>query len=81
MDTGIQKSKYPWVVASWSIKIKVKGDNIVTMYNMVPYNSNVMNVEDDITNIFTIRQKRNVYHREDNKCGDNFIMIILDESH
>ena len=51
------------------------------MYNMVPYNSNVMNVEDDITNIFTIRQKRNVYHREDNKCGDNFIMIILDESH
>ena len=37
IDTGIHKSKYHWAYVSWSIKIKVKGYNIETMYNMVPH--------------------------------------------
>ena len=46
IDTGIKKSKYHWEDFSWSIKIKVKGGKIETMYNMAPYKSKMMHVED-----------------------------------
>ena len=34
IDNVIHKPKYHWSYVSCSIKIKVKGDNFVTMYNM-----------------------------------------------
>ena len=37
IDIEIHKSKYHWSHFHWSTKIKVKGDNIETIYNMIPY--------------------------------------------
>ena len=41
------------------MKIKVKEDNIATMYNMVPYKLKVIHVEDDILNFSPIILNRN----------------------
>ena len=51
MDTGTHKWKYHWSDVLLSIKTKVKGNNIKTMYNMVPYKLKVMHVEYDIMNL------------------------------
>ena len=61
IDTVIQKLKYHQAEFSWSNKVKVKGVNIATMYNMVPYKSEVMNVEEYILNFPHIIQNRNAY--------------------
>ena len=41
------------------MKIKVKGDNIETMYKIILYKSKVINGEDDILILSSIRNKRN----------------------
>ena len=41
---------------SSSMKIKVKGDNIETIYNVIPYKSKVIHVENDILNFLLIRK-------------------------
>ena len=63
-DTGFHKQKYHWADVYWIIKIKVKGDNIATMYNMLPCKFKVIYVEDDIKNLSPIIQNRNAYPRE-----------------
>ena len=69
-------NKISLAIFSRSIKIKVKGGNIEIMYNVVPYKLKVMNAEDDILNLSPTRQIRNDYYREDNKCGDNFSLVV-----
>ena len=49
---------------SRSIKIKVKGGNIKTMYNIIPYKSKMVNVEDGILKISSIIKKINAYPRK-----------------
>ena len=41
------------------LKIKVKGDNIATMYNMVPYKLNLIHIEYYILNLLPITWIRN----------------------
>ena len=48
---------------------------------MVPYESKVMNVEDDILNFFPIRQNRKDYTRKYKNWGDESRMIIIDDGH
>ena len=61
------------------MKIKVKGDNIEMMYNMIPYKSKVMHVEDDIIILSPIINNRNAYPRKENNCGDDYCMILIDD--
>ena len=63
--TGIHKSKYYRADFSWYIKIKFKGDNIETMYNIIPYKSKVIHVKEYILNFSSIRQKINSYPRKE----------------
>ena len=76
--TGIHKSKYYRADFSWYIKIKFKGDNIETMYNIIPYKSKVVYVEYQILNVSPIRQNINNYPRKEKNCGDDSNMVILD---
>ena len=55
------------------LKIKVKGDNIATMYNMVPYKSKVTHVEYDTLNLSPIKNNRKYFPREDKNCGNYYI--------
>ena len=64
IDTSIQKSKIYSSDISWSIRIKVKGDNIETMYNMILYNWKVMQIGYDILNLSPIIQNINEYPRK-----------------
>ena len=54
-DYGVM---YTEIHVYWSIKVKVMGDNIATMYNMVPYKLKVKNVDDDKIQFSPIRQNR-----------------------
>ena len=54
-DYGVM---YTEIHVSWSIKMKVMGDNIATMYNMVPYKLKAMHVKDDILNFPPIRNNK-----------------------
>ena len=59
------------------MRIKVKGENIETMYNIIPYKSKVINVESYILNFSPIIQNRNAYPRKENDCGDDSSMVLL----
>ena len=66
---------------SWSGKLKVKEDNIQTMYSMTPYKSKVMHIEDDILNLSLNIQNKNYYHRKYNYCGDDSSMDHMYDKH
>ena len=51
------------------------------MYNIIPYKLKSTNVEDDIINLSPVRQKIDSYHREENICGDDYIMVLIDNEH
>ena len=51
------------------------------MYNMIPYKSRVMHVEDDTLMLYPIIYIINAYPRLYNKCGDDSSMVILDDEH
>ena len=51
------------------------------MYNMIPYESKVIHVEDGILNLSPIRKNRNTYHRKIKNCGDDSIIVILYGNH
>ena len=64
MYTGFQKPQHHWADVSWSIKIKVKGVNIVIVYTMVAYGFNFMHDEDDVLNLSPMRWNTNDHPRE-----------------
>ena len=45
---------------------------------MIPYKSKVVHAEEDIIHLYPIRQKINSYTRKENNCGDDYIMVLLD---
>ena len=81
MDAGIHESKYHWGDVSWNIKINVKGVNIAIVVTMVAYKLKVMHNEYDTLNFWLIRQNSNSYPREENNCGDDSSIFILDYDH
>ena len=66
---------------SQGIKIKVKGGNIETIFNMILYKSKVVHVEDGILKVSSIRKNINAHTRKENNCGDDFSMVILYGEH
>ena len=48
---------------------------------MAPYKSKVMHVEYDILNFYSIIQNINYYPREENNCGDDSSMFLLNYYH
>ena len=59
----------------------------MTQYAILPYlrrpayNSRDMHAEDDILNLFLVRQKINSDPRKKNNCGDDSSMVPLDDEH
>ena len=47
---------------------------------MVPDESKVMHIEDDILNFSPIRQNRNTYPSKEKNCGGRSSMVILDNN-
>ena len=50
------------------------------MYNVVPYKSKLIHVEDDIINLSPIKQNINNYLRKKNNCGEESSMALLDDN-
>ena len=78
---GIHKPKYHWENVSWNILIKVRGGNIASVSNILPYKSKVIHVEDYILNFDPLIQNINYYPREENNCGDDSSMSLLNYYH
>ena len=51
------------------------------MYNMIPYKSKVIHVEDGMINVFPIRNNRNVYPSKQNICGDDSSTVLINDEH
>ena len=58
-----------------------QGVNIEIVYTMVSYKLNVMYDEYDTLHFYPMRQNINDYPREENKCGDDSIMFLIDYRH
>ena len=76
MDTGIHKYKYHWSDVSWSIIIKVKGDNIAKLYTVVAYKLKSIHYEDDTIYLSPMIHNRNAYPKVEKNRGDDSIMYI-----
>ena len=48
---------------------------------MVAYKLKVMHDEDDTLYLLPMRHIRNAYPREENNCGDDSVMFLIDERH
>ena len=47
----------------------------------ITYKSNVMHAEDNVLNLYPIRQKINAYPRKENNFGDDSSVFLLDDEH
>ena len=63
------------------MKVKFKGDDNETMYNMIPYKSKVIQVEYGILYFSPIRKNRNAYPSKENNCGDEYILFLVYDKH
>ena len=47
------------------------------MYNMIPYKSKVIHVDDGILKVSSIIKNINVYPRKETNCGNESIVVLL----